>query len=131
MPQSVPQRVITISIIGTGEQADVYYTYLSPVSGLSYINCPVCDMVADQATNSLFVLDYIAAKNGWTITGTSPRKGSPTLETVPGALNLSIMTINPYNDPDAVYRFYVHYLNTVTCAEMERDPQMGNVQPPT
>lgn len=130
MTQPVPQRVITISIIGTGEQAEVYYTYLSPVTGLSYINCPVCDMIADQATNTLFVLDYISTKNGWTITGTSPRRGSPTLESVPGALQLSVMTINPYSSLDVIYKFYIHYLNTVTDAEMERDPQMGNVKPP-
>lgn len=124
-----PQRVIIISITGTGEQSEVYYSYVSPVSGLSYVNCPVCDLVADQATNTLFVLDFFSTKNGWTITGISPRKGSPALESVSGALNLSILTVNPYINLD-VYKFYIHYLNTVNGAEMERDPQVGNVPGP-
>jgi len=122
MTQPAPQRVITISINGTGQDAQVYYTYLSPVTGLSYTNCPVCDMVADQPVNSLFVLDYFSTKNGWTITEISPRSGSPKLESVPGALKLSILTVNPFNNVDALYRFYIHYLNTVNGVEMERDP---------
>lgn len=129
MPQPVPQRIIVISIIGTGEQAQIYYTYLSPVTGLTYTMAPVCDMVADQAIDSLFVLDYFSAQSGWTITRTSPRLGSPTLETVPGARNLSIMTINPYTSME-VYKFYIHYLNTANGMEIERDPQVGNVSPP-
>jgi len=130
MTQPAPQRVITVSIIGTGEDADVYYSYLSPVSGLSYTYCPVCDIVADQAINSLFVLDYFATQNGWTIAGSSPKEGSPSLESVQGALNLSMMTINPYSSPEAVYKFFIHYVNTVTGDEMERDPQIGNVVKP-
>ena len=34
MIQSIPQRVVTISVIGTGAQAAVYYSYLSPVTGI-------------------------------------------------------------------------------------------------
>lgn len=131
MTQPAPQRIVTISIDGTGENADVYYTYSSPVSGLSYLDCPVCDMTADQAINTLFVLDYFSAKKGWTITGTSPKEGSLSLQAVPGALNLSILTINPYTSVDITYKFYIHYLNTTNGAEMERDPQVGNVVRPT
>lgn len=130
MTLPAPQRVITISIVGTDENAEVYYTYHSPVSGVSYIDCPVCDMVADQPINSLFVLDYFSTKNGWTITQVTPRRGSPAMDSVHGALNLSILTINPYTSTDVMYRFYLHYVNTVTDAEMERDPQMGNIRPP-
>lgn len=130
MTQSAPQRVITISIIGTDEAAKVYYTYLSPLTGLSYINCPVCDMVADQAVNTLFLLDYFSSQNGWTITETSPREGSPSLKSVPGPLHLSIMTINPYTSVGTTFQFYIHYLNTVNGVQMERDPQVGNVVPP-
>lgn len=131
MTQPVPQRVITISIVGTDQSATVYYSYLSPVTGLAYTNCPVCDLVADQATNSLFLLDFISTSNGWTITAISPRRGSASLESVPGALQLSIMTINPYDPVDAVYKFYIHYENTVSGTQMERDPQEGNIRGPT
>ncbi|MDQ2822406.1 MAG: hypothetical protein M3Y65_18850 [Pseudomonadota bacterium] len=130
MTQPTPQRVITISIAGIGEKAEVYYTYLSPVTGLSYINSPICDLVADQAINSLFVLDYFSTKNGWTIMAISPRKDSPSMEFVRGALQLSILTINPYSNVGMVYQFYVHYLNTVSGVEIKRDPQEGNVEPP-
>jgi hypothetical protein len=129
MTAPTPQRIITISINGTGELADVYYTYASPVTGLSYINCPVCDMVADRAINSLFALDYFSSQNGWTITGVSPRGSSPAMEAVPGPLQLSVMTVNPYTNLD-VYNFFIHYQNTVSGAVMQRDPQMGNIRPP-
>jgi len=129
MSQPVPQRSITLTIVGNDENADVYYTYLSPVTGLSYTNCPVCDMVADQPVNSLFVLDYVSTLNGWTITGLTPHEGSPSLQSVPGALNASILTINPYTSLET-YRYYIHYLNTANGAEMERDPQQGNIPKP-
>jgi hypothetical protein len=129
MPNAIPQRIITLTLVGTDETTDVYYTYLSPVTGLSYTNCPVCDMVADQAVNTLFVLDYVSTLNGWTITGLHARKGYPSLEAVPGALNLSIMTINPYTSMET-YQYYIRYSNTVNGVEIERDPQQGNIPKP-
>jgi hypothetical protein len=129
MTQPAPQRVIVISIIGTDELSEVYYTYTSPVTGLSYINCPTCDMQADQPTNLLFALDFHSAKNGWTITSTSPRKGSPKLDSFAGALNLSVLVADPYTDM-VEHKFYIHYLNVLNETEMERDPQVGNIVRP-
>lgn len=129
MPEAVPQRSIVLSLVGTDESTDVYYTYLSPVTGLTYTNCPVCDMVADQAVNSLFVLDYVSTLNGWTITKITPREGSPSMVSVPGALNLSIVTVNPYTSMET-YQFYIHYLNIINGVEIERDPQQGNIPKP-
>lgn len=129
MPQAVPQRVITISINGTDHEANVAYTYQSPITGQSYANAPICDMVVDRAIYSLFVLDYISTLNGWTITQTTPYQDSPTLLQVAGALNLSLLTFNSYTT-EHTYRFYIHYRNSITGATMCRDPQEGNIVPP-
>lgn len=128
MPFSAPQRVITISVIGDDEKAVVYYSYLSPVTGLVYLNAPVCDVLVDRPINTLYVLDYSATLNGWTVTGTSPHDHSPVLKSELGARNLSIMTINPYKTDDT-YSYYIHYANTLTGAVMMRDPQEANVPP--
>jgi hypothetical protein len=128
MTKPIPQRVVTISVIGNHSDAVVYYSYLSPVTGLVYVNAPVCDILVDCPIYTLFVLDYSATLNGWTITGTSPHDGSLALESVPGALNLSIMTINPYNTQDT-YNYYIDYANIHTKAVMKRDPQEVNVPP--
>lgn len=124
-----PQRVITISVVGNHRNAIVYYSYISPIDGLVRINSPVCDILVDRPIQTLYVLDYSSTLNGWTIAGTSPHDGSPVLQTVPGALNLSIMTINPYATHD-IYSYYIHYYNIVTKDEIKRDPQEGNVTPP-
>jgi hypothetical protein len=129
MNEPVPQRVITISIVGNEKNANVSYSYLSPVTGLSYINSPTCDILVDRPIYTLYLLDYSASLNGWTITGTSPYEDSPTLETVDGALQLSLMTINP-GEAHSDYRYYIHYLNTRTDVEIKRDPQELNIPVP-
>jgi len=128
MHQSIPQRVITLSIVGDDEDAYVTYSYVSPVTGLVYINAPVCDVLVDRPIHTLYVLDYTATLNGWTVTGTSPHEGSPTLKSVLGAGNLSIMTSNPHKSHDT-YAYYIHYTNTCTHAIIKRDPQEVNVPP--
>lgn len=125
MASSTPQRLITLSINGNDKYAQVYYTYNCPVTGLAYINSPVCDLLCNQAVNCLFILDYASTLNGWTIINTTPN-GSPELKQVPGALNLSILTINPYNAPDT-YKFYINYKNMQTEAVINIDPQEGNI----
>lgn len=129
MSQAIPQRVITITIVGNGKDAQVLYTYLSPVTGQTYTNSPTCDMVCDRAVYSLFVLDYSSTLNGWTIAETSPYEASPVLSQVPGAFHLSLLTFNPYTT-EHVYRFYIHYRNSLNGVHIKRDPQEGNIQPP-
>lgn len=129
MPQAIPQRIITITINGNDNDAQVLYTYQSPVTGQSYVNSPNCDMEVNRAIYSLFVLDYATTLNGWAIKQTSPYQGSAVLSQVPGAFNLSLLTFNPYTT-EHLYRFYIHYRNSITGAEIARDPQEGNLQPP-
>jgi hypothetical protein len=129
MTMPSPQRVITVSVIGDGENAVVYYSYISPVDGVVRVNSPVCDILVDRPIQTLYVLDYSATLNGWTISGTTPHDGSPTLETVAGAFNLSLMTVNPYKTMDK-YSYYIHYFNTVNNVKMKRDPQEGNIPVP-
>jgi hypothetical protein len=121
-----PQRVITISIVGDGENAVVYYSYLSPVTGLIYVDSPVCDVLVDRPIHTLYVLDYSASLNGWKLVKTSPHDGSPELPWLLGAKDLSLMTINACKNNDT-YSYYIHYVNTVSGAVMKRDPQEANI----
>lgn len=126
MQLTTPQRSITLSLSGTGKDAQATYSYWSPVYGTTHVNAPVCELSCNQATYCLYLLDYAATQNGWTIVKTSPREGSGALCQVPGAFNLSILTYNPYT-VDATYRFYIHYLNTMTGVSIAIDPQEGNI----
>jgi hypothetical protein len=128
MERSLPQRVITISVVGNEENAAVYYSYVSPVTGLVYINAPVCDILVDRPICTLYTLDYSSCFNGWTVTEISPHDESPPLKWVPGAKDLSIMTVNPHKTHDK-YNYYIHYKNSLTGAIMKRDPQEENVPP--
>ncbi|MGJ9416289.1 hypothetical protein ACHAC9_00780 [Massilia sp. CMS3.1] len=126
MSLTTPQRIITISIIGTGKDAQAFYSYLSPVTGQSYINAPLCDLLVNQPVYCLFVLDYASTMSGWTIVNTSPYGRSPELSQTPGALNLSVLTYNPHTTEDK-YQFYINYLNTITNVTIGIDPQEGNI----
>lgn len=121
-----PQRTITISLSGTGEDATATYSYVSPVTGSTFLNAPVCDLKCQQASYCLYILDFASTKAGWTLTGTAPNGGATGMTSVPGALNLSLLTFDPYTCY-STYRFYLRYLNTLTGAEIEIDPQEGNV----
>jgi hypothetical protein len=127
MAHSTAQRTITLSINGSDKDAQVFYTYTSPVTGLSYVDAPVCDLLCNQPINCLFLLDYLSTLNGWTIIDTTPN-GTPALEQVAGARRLSIMTINPYDTP-GTYKFFINYKNELTGAVIHRDPQEGNIPP--
>lgn len=126
MAQTIPQRLVSITVVGTDDRSSVVYTYSSPITGLSYNNAPTCDIESNQPTYSLFVLDYVSTMNGWVIVDTSPRGDSPVLSQVPGAYNLSILTFNPHTT-EGTYRFYINYRNTITGAKISIDPQEGNI----
>lgn len=128
MSQAIPQRVITVTIIGNDKDAQVQYSYLSPINGQLFTNAPTCDLKVDRAVYSLFVLDYASTLNGWSISETSPYEASPALSQVAGAFHLSLLTFNPYTT-EHTYRFYIHYRNK-NGIYIKRDPQEGNVQPP-
>ncbi|MET0320147.1 MAG: hypothetical protein ABW069_05440 [Duganella sp.] len=121
-----PQRTVTISISGTGADAKATYSYVSPVTGAPHVNATVCDLECHQASYCLYILDFASTQAGWTLTGTSPNGGHTGMTSVPGALNLSLLTFDPYTCY-STYRFYLHYLNTLTGAKVEIDPQEGNV----
>jgi hypothetical protein len=126
MQLTTPQRTITISLLGTDQDTQAFYSYLSPVTGQSYIDAPLCDLLVNQPVYCLFVLDYASTMSGWTIVDTSPYGRSPALEQTPGALNLSVLTYNPHTTTDT-YRFYINYLNTITGTTVSIDPQEGNI----
>lgn len=126
MESLIPQRVITISITGTDGNAQVTYTYVSPVTKQPYKNSPICDMVCNQPTYSLFVLDFDTCAAGWTITGTTPRSPTGELLSTPGPVNLSILTFNSYTF-DGTFNFYINYFNMLTQQRLSIDPQEGNI----
>jgi hypothetical protein len=126
MPQTIPQRSISITILGTDKDAQVVYNYASPITGLTYTNAPACDMLCNQPSYSLFVLDFPTTGNGWTIVDITPKGDSPTLSQTAGAYNLSILTFNPHTTEDT-YRFYINYRNSITGAKISVDPQEGNI----
>lgn len=126
MPSTVPQRTISISITGTDKDAQVRYSYWSPVTGESFLNAPICDLSCNQPTYCLYVLDFMATQNGWSITGTSPNGDSPVLTQVPGAYHLSVLTFNPHTT-DTQYRFFINYHNSLTGVDIQFDPQETNI----
>jgi hypothetical protein len=127
----IAQRFITISIDGVQDSGRAFYSYTSPIFGTSYVRSPKCDISIDQPTYTLFLLDFASTMNGWAITGISPKETYPSMETQLGPMGLSIMTINPYDSPTTVYKYYIHYRNSISGAKIKIDPQEGNIPPPT
>lgn len=126
----VPQRFISISIDGVQNNGRIFYSYTSPIFGITLINSPICDISVDQPTYSLYLLDFPSTMNGWVITGLTPKGDSPALTTEMGPQGLSIMTINPCDPATPTHQYYIHYRNSITGAEIKKDPQEGNVNPP-
>jgi hypothetical protein len=127
MTPPIPQRTVTLTVIGTDHHATVSYSYWSPVTGHTYTHAPTCELVCKTATDTLFVLDYRSAAAGWTLLRTRPNH-TPALDSVLGPKQLSLMTIDPYSK-DITYKFYIDYVNTVTEASISIDPQEGNDPP--
>jgi len=126
----VPQRVITVSVVGIEHDAHVFYSYTSPVTGKTFFNVPVCDISIDQETYTMYVLDFAASMNGWTFTGMEPRDDVRPLIPVLAANSLSITTLNPYDRDFPRHAYYLEYCNTLTGKKMKHDPQENNVPPP-
>ena len=126
-----PQRFVVISIDGVQTNGRVFYSYTSPIFGTTVINSPKCDIYADQATYTLYLLDFASTMNGWIIKKISSKGESPEMKTEMGPKHLSILTVNDYDPPNATYDFYIHYHNTVTGQDIMKDPQEGNIPPPT
>lgn len=127
MPSPIPQRTISISVLGIDENADVLYSYWSPVTGRNHTDEPRCDLVCNRPIRSLFVLDYPSTINGWIITGSYPHAHSRELPPTMGPDNLSISYFNDDEYVGDTYRFYIEYKNTVTEKIIKVDPQEGNI----
>lgn len=125
-----PQRLITISIIGVLENARVFYSYISPISGRVFFNSPTCDIEIDQPTYTLFVLDFPSTMNGWTITGSAPNEDPHPLKCEIGLEGLSLISYNPFDPLYKDHAYYIIYGNSITGKAMRHDPQEGNVNPP-
>lgn len=125
--QPVPQRIITISISGVGTTARVFYSYTSPIYGITFLNVPTCDISIDQPTYTMFVLDFASSMNGWVFKGVLPRHDANPLPTVLAENTLSLTTFNPYDPEYPDHSYYIEYYNTVTEKGMKRDPQELNV----
>jgi hypothetical protein len=134
---SAAQRVIVISIstnrlpVAPDKPFKCRYSYLSPVTGLVHMADPKCDLLVNEPTNCLFVLDFLTAKDGWKIDSISSTPSSTLLESIAGPLNQSILVINPYiNDPTGQYHYYIHYNRPDDNQFFKEDPQEGNGPPP-
>jgi hypothetical protein len=129
MPNNAPiaQRTITVTIHGNNNDHYMTYSYWSPVKGIQYHQAPTCDLLCNRPTYFLFILDYESTINGWTITGTEPRHGSPALPTKLGPDNLSVSNYNDYQDKSKTYYFAINYQNTATGTKISVDPQEGNI----
>lgn len=128
--QTVPQRIITISISGIEKNARVFYSYTSPIYGIAFVNVPTCDISIDQPTYTMFVLDFASSMNGWTFKGILPRHDANPLSTIIGENKLSLTTFNPYDPEYPDHAYYIEYYNTITEKEMKHDPQENNVPEP-
>jgi hypothetical protein len=128
MNKATPQRTVTITINGkSAEDAQVAYTYWSPNNGATYTASPKCDLYQNEATNTLFLLDYQSSQNGWTISAVEPNPaGAPSLETIRGPAGQSVMTLFPELKVPQIFNFYIVYKNTLTGAEVRFDPQESN-----
>jgi len=126
----VPQRLVTISIVGVLQDARVFYSYTSPIYGATFIDSPNCDISIDQPTHTLFVLDFAASMNGWEFVEILPNTDPSPLGWKLGLKGLSIMTTNNYDPLYPHHSYYIKYKNSITGKEMQHDPQEGNVNPP-
>jgi len=124
---AIPQRTITVSINGGANAPRFTYSYWSPITGEEYRHAPKCHLLCNRPTNFLFILDYESTLDGWTITGTEPRRGSPALETTLGPNNQSVSNFNPHLNDSEIYYFAINYENTKTGAKVPVDPQEGNI----
>jgi hypothetical protein len=126
----VPQRVISISIAGVNEDARVFYTYTSPISGAAFINSPTCDILIDQPTDTLYLIDFSASMNGWVFKGIVPRHDAKPLNIEISKNKLSLTTFNLYDPEYRDHAYYIDYYNIITDSPMAHDPQENNVRPP-
>jgi hypothetical protein len=129
MTQAIPQRIVNVSILGKkADGAQALYSYWSPNEGYTRTAMPNCELYQKRATNTLFVLDYASTLNGWTIVGTeSNPPDAPSLETISGPANMSIMTMFPALSKPSDFKFYIVYFNTLTGENIRFDPQEKNV----
>jgi len=132
MKTATPQRSVTIAICGrSADDAQVRYSYWSPVDGVTRTATPKCHLDQTRATNTLFLLDYQSSLNGWTISGVEPNPaGAPALETIPGPAGQSVMTLFPNLPVTETFKFYIVYTNTLTGAVVRFDPQEDNTPVP-
>lgn len=122
----IPQRTISLSVHGDHAGAQVTYSYWSPIKGQDFHDAPQCDLLYSRPTRFLFVLDYWSTLNGWTITRTVPRHGSPELPTQIGPDHLSVSNCNSHMGGETIH-FAIEYKNTRTGHSMSIDPQEGNI----
>lgn len=129
MKNATPQRTVTISLSSRhAEEAQVSYSYWSPNDGFNRTASPTCDLYSRQASNTLFVLDYQATQNGWTMTGTAPNPAhAPSLACVVGPENTSLMTRFPDLNHEQEFKFYIIYRNVLNDQTLWVDPQEGNI----
>lgn len=128
---TAPQRVIQVSLRQIGKKIAAFYTYVSPLSGISYIDAPVCDIKCDRETLTLYVLDFASTINGWTIHGADFGNNQDKLTFTLGPESLSIQVRNPYKDDWSVTNFSILYTNRAYHEGrlVPIDPQEGNIPP--
>lgn len=126
LARPVAQRVVSVSLRDLGNITAAFYTYVSPLTGLSYTNAPVCDISVDQPTLTLFVLDFASTLDGWYITGAKLPPGN-VFSAVQGPGNLSIQIFNPYFDSSSKFSFTINYANELKDRKVPIDPQEGNI----
>jgi len=129
MSAAIPQRIVSIALRPHNNHTKAFYTYVSPVTGLSYQNALKCDLKVDQPTYCLFVLDFPTTADGWTILNIVATPKSSGLAFIHGPFDLSILTSDPFL-ADTVYNFTICYKNSRTGDIYSEDPQEGNGPPP-
>ncbi|MET0982673.1 MAG: hypothetical protein ABWY02_11265 [Telluria sp.] len=125
----IPQHVVHVSLREIGANIAAFYTYVSPLSGISYIDAPVCDIKCDQPTFTLYVLDFASTINGWKIDGMKPVDDTDALKWELGPDQLSIQVFNPHKHDTGVENFSIIYSNENYHhgKPVPIDPQEGNI----
>lgn len=127
----IPQRVVQVSLREIGNKIAAFYTYVSPLSGTSYIDAPVCDLKTDRPTYTLYVLDFASTINGWQIVGIETPHDTDRLTSTTGPHNLSVQVLNPHLNNTGVENFSIVYKsdNYQQGKLVPIDPQEGNIPP--
>ncbi len=131
MPEQVKQIPVSIKIDGTGNNAQIFYTYINPADTKLVVNSPTCTVAAAEPYYTLFAIDYTSSAAGWQFHPSAPLipkpdSQAPTFTTPEDRLSLRTLD----QSATVTYKFDFIFINTVNGSQTISDPQEGNAVVP-